>query len=347
MASAPPVDADGVQPVVLAADVGGTKTWLAIFRASGRNESARLTLQRAAKFSSGSAASLDQLVTAFLADERMPVDFACFGLPGPVSGRRAKLVNLPWEVDADALSARFGFRRCALINDLVANAYGLGELAPEDFAVLHPGEPGAAGNLAVISPGTGLGEAGVLWDGQRHLPFACEGGHSDFAPRTEMEVDLLLHLFHPYGHVSFERVLSGSMGIPNIYAFLRDTGRCPESPAVAALLKDHDAGTVISQSAADASCPLCIQTMQMFAGILGAEAGNLALKCMATGGVFIGGGIAAKTLPLLRQGALLEAFFAKGRFSDFMRRIPLRVVLNDRAALLGAARCALIQAAAS
>ncbi|MFZ4483883.1 MAG: glucokinase [Chthoniobacterales bacterium] len=347
MASAPPVDADGAQPVILAADVGGTKTWLAVFRATGRHESAPLTLLRAAKFSSTSAASLDQLIAGFLADEREPVDLACFGLPGPVSGRHAKLINLPWEVDADALSARFGFHRCALINDLVANAYGLGELKPEDFAVLHPGASGAAGNLAVISPGTGLGEAGILWDGQRHIPFACEGGHSDFAPRTELELELLRHLLGPYGHVSFERVISGSMGIPNLYAFLRDTRRCPESPAIAALLKDHDRGAVIAQAAADASCPLCVQTMQLFAGILGAEAGNLALKCMATGGVFIGGGIAAKTLPLLRQGELLAAFFAKGRFRDFMRRIPLRVVLNDQAALLGAARCALIQAAAS
>jgi len=331
----------GEGPVILGGDIGGTKTWLGIFRASGRDTAAPLTLQRAAKYSSSAADGLDQLIAEFLEDERDPVDFACFGLPGPVRGQRVKLINLPWEVDADALSARFGFRAAFLINDLVANAYGIGELDPRDFAILHGGEPGASGNMAVISPGTGLGEAGIFWDGHKHLPFACEGGHCDFAPRTELETELLRHLLAPYGHVSFERVLSGSMGLPNIYRFLRDTGRTAETPDVAALLETQDPGTVITRAAMDGSCPLCLQTMELFASILGAEAGNLALKTMATGGVFIGGGIAAKILPLLQRPALLEAFFAKGRFGDFMRKIPLRVILNDRAALLGAARHAL------
>lgn len=331
----------GEGPVILGGDVGGTKTWLAIFRAGGTDAAAPLTLQRAAKYTSRSAASLEQLVTEFLEDERFPVDYACFGLPGPVSGHHAKLVNLPWEINADTLTERFGFRGAFLINDLVANAYGIGELSPQDFVVLHPGDPEATGNMAVISPGTGLGEAGIFWDGRKHIPFACEGGHTDFAPRTELELALLNHLLSPYGHVSYERVLSGSMGLPNIYAFLRDTGRVPESPAVAELLKTNDPGVIISHAAADASCPLCVQTMHIFTTILGAEAGNLALKTMATGGVFIGGGIAAKILPLLQQPPLLEAFFSKGRFSEFMQRIPLRVILNDRAALLGAGRYAL------
>ncbi|MBE2180021.1 MAG: glucokinase [Chthoniobacterales bacterium] len=332
-------DAGGA--TILAADVGGTKTWLATFRADGIDSAAPLTMQRASKYSSRAAASLEQLIKEFLEDELSPVDFACFGLPGPVAGTRAKLVNLPWEIDAASLSAAFGFRGCFLINDLVANAYGIGELRPADFALLHRGSPGASGNMAVISPGTGLGEAGIFWDGRKHVPFACEGGHCDFAPRTELELALHQHLLHPYGHISFERVLSGSMGIPNIYNFLRDTGRVAETPAVAELLKAGDPGAVISAAAADASCPLCVQTMEIFTTILGAEAGNLALKIMATGGVFIGGGIAAKILPLLQRPPLLEAFFAKGRFSDFMQRIPLRVILNDRAALLGAARYAL------
>jgi glucokinase len=328
-------------PVVLAADVGGTKTWLATFRAGGSDAAAPLALQRAAKYSSPAAAGLDQLITEFLEDERDPVDYACFGLPGPVSDSHAKLVNLPWEVDADALAKRFGFRGSFLINDLVANAYGIGELAPEDFAVLHPGAPDASGNMAVISPGTGLGEAGIFWDGRKHTPFACEGGHCDFAPRNETELALLSHLLESHDHVSVERLLSGSMGIPNIYHFLRDTGREAETPTIAQLLETGDPGTIISRAAAEDTCPLCVRTMQTFASILGAEAGNLALKTMATGGVFIGGGIAAKTLPLLQQPPLLEAFFAKGRFGDFMRNIPLRVILNDRAALLGAARHAL------
>lgn len=326
---------------MLGGDVGGTKTWLGIFRAAGSDAGASLQLRRSAKYSSKSAASLGQLVAEFLQDEKDQVDFACFGLPGPVQGTRVRLVNLPWEIDAAALAARFGFRGCFLINDLMANASGIGELAPSDFAVLHAGDSDASGNMAVISPGTGLGEAGIFWDGRKHTPFACEGGHCDFAPRTELEVDLLRHLFASYGHVSFERVLSGSMGLPNLYAFLRDTGRGTESPAVAAALKHHDAGAVITRAALDGSCPLCLQTMELFAGILGAEAGNLALKTMATGGVFIGGGIATKILPLLQKPPLLEAFFAKGRFEKFMRRIPVRVILNDQAALLGAARHAL------
>lgn len=331
----------GEGPVILGGDIGGTKTWLGIFRASGSDSAAPLTLQRAAKYSSKSAAGLNQLIAEFLEDERDPVDFACFGLPGPVRGRRVRLINLPWEVDADALAAHFGFRAAFLINDLVANAYGIGELSPRDFAVLHQGETGVSGNMAVISPGTGLGEAGIFWDGRKHTPFACEGGHCDFAPRTELEVGLLKYLFAPYGHVSFERVLSGSMGIPNIYHFLRETGRAAETPSIAEALKTGDAGSIISKAALEDACPLCVQTMEIFASILGAEAGNLALKVMATGGVFIGGGIAAKILPLLQRPPLMEAFFAKGRFGEFMNKIPLRVILNDRAALLGAARHAL------
>lgn len=327
--------------VILGGDVGGTKTWLGIFRAGGNDAAAPLSLQRAAKYSSRASASLEQLIAEFLEDELHPVHYACFGLPGPVGGRQVKLVNLPWQIDADALETKFAFRGTFLINDLLANAYGIGELDASDFAVLHPGDQTASGNMAVISPGTGLGEAGIFWDGRKHTPFACEGGHCDFAPRNELELGLLKHLFAPYGHVSFERVLSGSMGIPNIYGFLRDTGRTPETPAVTEALKTGDAGSIISKAALEGSCPLCVQTMDLFASILGAEAGNLALKTMATGGVFIGGGIAAKVLPLLQRPPLLEAFFAKGRFSDFMRRIPLRVILNDRAALLGAARHAL------
>jgi glucokinase len=338
-----PIDAleSGKGPVILGGDVGGTKVWLGIFRAERNEVNSPLTLDRAAKFSSKSAVSLDAVMADFLADESQPVDFACFGLPGPVQGRRVSLVNLPWEIDADALASKFGLRGCFLINDLVANAYGIGELAPSDFAVLHAGDPDASGNMAVISPGTGLGEAGIFWDGHKHTPFACEGGHSDFAPRTQLEIDLLRHLFAIYARVSYERVLSGSMGIPNIYNFLRSTDLAEETPAITEALKTHDAGTVITRAALDGNCPLCALAMDLFVGILGAEAGNLALKTMATGGVFIGGGIATKILPLLQKPALLEAFFAKGRFEEFMRRIPVRVILNDQAALLGAARHAL------
>ena len=327
--------------LILGGDVGGTKTWLGIFRAAGSDAAAPLTLERAEKFSSPSVTALDELVATFLAGTNERIDFACFGLPGPVTGTRAKLVNLPWEVDASALAAEFGFRAAFLINDLVANAYGIGELDPADFAVLHPGGPDAAGNMAVISPGTGLGEAGIFWDGRKHIPFACEGGHCDFAPLDEIQSALLDHLRATHGHVSVERVLSGSMGLPNIYRFLATSGRTPETPTIAAAIAEQDPGAVITRAALEGTCPLCAQTMKIFISILGAEAGNLALKTMTTGGVFIGGGIAAKILPLLQQPTLLDSFFAKGRFREFMERIPLRVILNDRAALLGAARHAL------
>ena len=329
----------GSSATILGGDIGGTKTWLGIFRATGNDAAAPLTLERAEKFSSPSATSLDDLVANFLSGGPEQIDYACFGLPGPVSGTRAKLVNLPWEVDASALAAKFGFRAAFLINDLVANAYGIGELAPADFALLHPGTPDAAGNMAVISPGTGLGEAGIFWDGRKHIPFPCEGGHGDFAPADETQSALLAHLRATHDHVSVERVLSGSMGLPNIYHFLAT--RRPETPAIAAAIAAEDPGAVITRAALEGSCLLCVETLQTFVAILGAEAGNLALKTMATGGVFIGGGIATKILPLLQQPPLLEAFVNKGRFREFMQRIPLRVILNDRAALLGAARHAL------
>lgn len=179
----------GDGPLILGGDVGGTKTWLGLFWASGRDANAGLSLLRSAKYPSKSAGSLERLVGEFLGNEPFSADFACFGLLGPVRGTRVQLINLPWEVDADALQARFGIGGCFLINDLMANAYGIGEIHASDFALLHAGSPEAVGNMAVISPGTGLGEAGIYWDGRKHRPFACEGGHCDFAPRTELEVE--------------------------------------------------------------------------------------------------------------------------------------------------------------
>ena len=332
--------------VILGGDVGGTKTWLGLFRAEDSDAASPLVLERSEKFASSSAGSLDEHVAKFLAGSPHRVDFACFGLPGPVGETRAKLINLPWEVDATEIAARFGFRAAFLINDLVANARGIGELKTSDFEVLHRGAPNATGNMAVISPGTGLGEAGIFWDGRRHIPFACEGGHCDFAPVDETQSALLAHLRREHDHVSVERVLSGSMGIPNIYRFFASTGRERETPSTAAALATQDPGATITRAALDGSCPLCARTMQLFVRILGAEAGNLALKTMATGGIYIGGGIATKILPLLRSPDLREAFCAKGRFRRFMERIPMRVILDDRAALLGAARHALLTAGA-
>ena len=226
-----------------------------------------------------------------------------------------------------------------LVNDLEANAHGISVLAPEDFSVLHPGAADASGNRALISAGTGLGEAGLLADDAGYRPYPSEGGHCDFAPQNETESHLLLHLMGRFGHVSYERVLSGP-GLYNIYQFFRDTGRAEEPAWLAEEIRQRDPSAVISENALKGSCELCVKTMDQFVSLYGAEAGNLALKTMATGGLFIGGGIAPKILPKLKEPGFLKAFTAKGRVSSLLEAIPVRVILNDKTALLGAARLA-------
>ncbi|MGH8403816.1 MAG: glucokinase, partial [Gammaproteobacteria bacterium] len=227
-----------------------------------------------------------------------------------------------------------------LINDLEAHAYGLPLLAEKDFAVLHPGATGATGNQAIIAAGTGLGEAGLIWDGKAHIPYSTESGHADFAPRNELEIDLLRYLLREFNeHVSYERVLSGP-GLYNVYRFLRERGEQLESPEVAAGLKVSDPAAVITQAALAGICRLCSQALDLFVACYGAEAGNLALRAMATGGIFIGGGIAPKILAKLKGPAFLQAFLAKGRMRKLVEQIPVKVILNDKAALLGAANYA-------
>lgn len=206
--------------------------------------------------------------------------------------------------------------------------------------MIQKGAPDAEGNRCVVSPGTGLGEGGLFWDGKKHRVWACEGGHTDFAPRNELEIAMLEYLIKQYGHVSYERVASG-MGIENIYKFLRDTERGKELPKVAAEMKDGDVGVVISRHAELGDCPMCVQTVEIFLSCLGAEAGNMALKSMATGGVYLGGGIPAKMLSQIKSVGFTHAFNDKGRLSGLLQSMPVKVILNDQAALLGAARYAL------
>lgn len=322
--------------VILAGDVGGTKSNLAIFKTVGGS----LSLERNERFPSASYPGLNAIIREFLAKEKRPVLAACFGVPGPVKHGRAKPTNLSWGVDAADISKEFEIPYVSILNDLAANAYGIAELNPDDFAIIQEGAPDAEGNRCIVSPGTGLGEAGLYWDGRRYGVWACEGGHTDFGPRNDLEIALLEHLIKQYGHVSYERVASG-MGIENIYKFLRDTGRGKELPAVVQEMKTKDPNMVISKYAESGLCSMCVQTLEIFLGCLGAEAGNMALKSMATGGVYLGGGIPTKMLSHIKSVAFTHAFNDKGRLSGLMQTMPIKVILNDAAALLGAARYAL------
>ena len=243
-------------------------------------------------------------------------------------------------MDGRSLASAVGLQSVGLLNDLEANAWGIAALADNDFAVLSPGDPAATGNAAVISAGTGLGEAGLFFDGVRHRPFATEGGHADFAPRNELEVELWRFLAVEYGHVSYERVCSG-MGLVNIERFLRRQTGKPRPYSLERQMAGGDSAAAISGAALDGSDAVCDEALDRFVSIYGAAAGNLALKLMATGGVYLGGGIAPKILPRLQEGLFMRAFEDKGRFDDLLARIPVKVILNDKTALLGAARHAL------
>ena len=320
--------------MLLAGDIGGTNTRLGFFEADGPH----LGPSAEAVYPSRDYAGLAAILGDFLHAHRRSPALVCLGIAGPVIAGRVETPNLPWVVDAGQLREELRCGPVALLNDLEANAHGLRVLGPDDFAVLHAGAAGATGNAALISAGTGLGEAGLFWDGTRHRPFASEGGHADFAPRTPLERELDAHLAAKFGHVSYERVLSGP-GLVNVYRFLQLRGSHADGlPALREQLELADEAAAISAAALAGQDELCGQALDLFVSIYAAEAGNLALKVLATGGVYVGGGIAPKILAKLHGPAFLEAFTAKGRMSALLRDIPVRVVLNDRAALLGAAR---------
>lgn len=305
--------------MILAGDIGGTNTRLALVDGDPRDPAA------VEIYPSGAHSSLEEIVRAFLAAHGAEPAAASFAIAGPVRDGRVQVTNLAWSVDAASLASTLRLDRVQLLNDLEANAWGLPVLRPEDFHVLNRGAPDSTGNAAVCSAGTGLGEAGMYWDGARHHPFACEGGHADFAPLTKQQEGLRDHLAGRYGHVSYERVCSGP-GLVNIYEFL---GGSPS-------LEAPD----ISERALAGSDGTAVAALEMFVEIYGAEAGNLALKLMATGGVYLGGGIPPRILPKLEEGAFMRNFTAKGRFADLLAGVPVRVILNDRTALMGAALAA-------
>jgi glucokinase len=322
--------------MILAGDIGGTKVNLGLFEL--RN--GRLTLAQESGFPSRRYASLRQLVAEFLdGTGAPPIERACFGIAGPVRNGRVQVTNLPWTVEAASLSSELKISPVFLLNDLEANAYGLAELAPADFCVLNAGEPGATGNAAIISAGTGLGEGGLYWDGAKYHPFACEGGHSDFAPQTKLDAELFEYLAGRFGRVSWERVLSGA-GLFHIYEFLRDTKRGDEPEFLAAAMSQADPAVVISEWGMNGKSSRCAQAVDLFVSYYGAEAGNLGLKMMATGGVYIGGGIAPKMLARLQKDDFLAAFWEKAPMQALLKAMPVRVVLNQGTALLGSAHFA-------
>jgi glucokinase len=332
--------------MILAGDVGGTKIHLALYGFEG----GRLKPVRDQLFPAHQFASLDAVVKKFLADEAgviapEQIAAACFGCPGPVRDGRIQLTNLPWMLDQHDLAHATGVQHIFLINDLEANGYGIPELAPEQVATLHEGDAGAVGDRGLISAGTGLGEALLIWEGHAHRPVASEGGHCDFAPRSDREVALLRYLRDKLnGHVSWERVVSG-LGIQNIYAYLRDVEKMEEPDWLRDRMKIEDPNAAIGECGQNGSSQLCAETLKMFASAYGAEAGNLALKVLAVGGIYLGGGIAPKARPVLEAGGFMQAFLDKGRLSPVLEAMPVRIILDDTCALRGAAAYAEAHAA--
>lgn len=322
--------------MLLAGDVGGTKTILALY--DGGLEGLPLAVLREKTYPSTAYGSLEDIVKDFLTDRAESLDAACFGVAGPVVGGCCQTTNLPWLIDEKRLMAQLGIAKVKLLNDLQAMALGLLRLQPDEWVDLNPQGMPAAGNQAVIAAGTGLGEAVLCWDGQFYRALATEGGHGDFAPNDALEDGLLAYLRNKFGgHVSYERILSGP-GIVNIYEYLRDTHQAPESTELAGAMKNAaDPAQEITTRALQTGDALCRGTLTLFVRIFGAEAGNLALRCLATGGVLIGGGIAPKILSALQNGLFMQGFCAKGRFSEFLAAVPVRVALNSQTGLIGAA----------
>lgn len=321
--------------MLLAGDIGGTKTTLAVF-SEQRGPRAPLAEET---FHSAEFPSLEAIIERFLGGTDYQIERASFGVAGPVVDGEARITNLPWVIRRASLGDALHCGHVALLNDLVAIASGVPHLEPGDRSTLNEGRPERGGTLAVIAPGTGLGEAFLIWDGARYRAYASEGGHADFAPTDSTELELLRYLMARLDHVSYERVCSGK-GLPNIYAFLKETGRAEEPAWLAErLAAAADPSPVITEAALHAESPsaICLETMRLFVSIMGAEAGNLALKVLPSGGVYLGGGIPPRLLSLLREERFMRAFTHKGRLSQVLEPLPVHVILNPKIALLGAA----------
>jgi glucokinase len=319
--------------MLLAGDVGGTKTDLAIF-SSDKGPHEPLAESR---FVSAAYPGLEAMAREFMDRAEWKVDRASFGVAGPVIQNRVEVTNLPWTVDAEVLREELGLSSVTLLNDLAAIANGVPHLQPSEVYTLKQGRQDPEGAIAVIAPGTGLGEAFLTWDGDRYRPHASEGSHVDFAPSNPRQMQLLRYLWPRFEHVSYELVCSG-MGIPNVYAYFKNGGYAEEPDWLAEQLgQAEDPTPIIVNAALEDKSELCVLTLNTFISILGAEAGNLALKVMATGGVYLGGGIPPRILPALEQGAFLEAFHRKDRLEDVLVDLPVHMILDSDIALFGAA----------
>jgi glucokinase len=317
--------------MILAGDVGGTKAHLALFDFSG----GKLLHKRDKVFRPHEYSGLEEIVREFMAGDKASA--ACFGVPGPVRDGRLRLTNLPWTLDSRELASHLAIDHVFLINDLEANGYGIAELESSQIYTLSEGDASQMGNRALIAAGTGLGQCFLAWLGRQHRPFPSEGGHCDFAPRNEDEIDLLRFLRQKYnGRISFERVVSGQ-GFMNIYEFLREVRGMEEPAWLAERLTKEDPNAVITELAMQAKSEICWKTTDMFVSAFGAEAGNLALKILSVGGLYLGGGIAPRILEKLKDGTFMKAFTDKGRLSQLLVNTPVRIILDSRAALMGAA----------
>lgn len=320
--------------MILAGDVGGTNARLAFFE----RQNGGLRLISESIFPSRDYQGLGEIVSKFLKAEKIQPEVACFGIAGPVRDGRVETSNLPWVIEQNRLSGQIQVPTTLLINDLEANAWGIGGLDVKDLTPLNHVNS-SEGNQAVIAPGTGLGEAGLFWDGKQHHVFACEGGHADFAPQGELQIELLEFLAGRFGHVSYERILSGP-GLVNVYEFLRSTADADEHSEFEQEVHTGDSAAAISKAALDGTNTLAEKALNLWIAVYGAEAGNLALKTMSLGGIFLSGGISPKILPKLTGPVFMDAFVDKGRLRPLLEGMAVRVVTNDKVGLLGAARCA-------
>ncbi len=318
---------------ILAGDIGGTKTHLGLYTIQeGGPEALEIVT-----YPSQDVTGLEEMISDILKRHDVSVSAACFGIACPVVDGSCRPTNLNWSVSEENLRRQFGWQHIQILNDLATTAIAASRLGPSALTILNPGQPNIGGNMALVAPGTGLGQALLLADQGGYRPTASEGGHADFAPNNEAEINLWRYLHQRFGHVSIERVLSGQ-GLVNIFDWLSSSDNRDVSPVVKQAMESADPAAVITRYALNAEDALCHEALQRFCSIFGAVAGNLALTGMATGGVFLGGGIPPKILPALQASTFMKSFTAKGRFSDFMGTIPVQVIREDKAALIGAAQ---------
>ena len=325
------VSEDGIK--ILAGDVGGTKINMALYNATQNS----MELIKEAKYQSADHHSFTEVIQKFLKENKLETpDRICAGVAGPVFHGKVKITNLEEEMDAQEIKKTIGVKEVVLLNDLEVTAYGLAALKKEDIITLHEGNPDTKGNMAIIAPGTGLGEAGLYWNEKNYFPFPTEGGHCDFSPRTDLDINLLHFLQKKYGIVSWEKLVAGP-GIHDIYLFLRSLRSKKEPDWLTDELSKDDPSAVISKAGVDNKDEICVEAMEHFVRYLARESSNLVLKMKATGGLFLGGGIPPKIIPLLQKEIFLKSYFDCDRMEDLLKNVPVKIITKDKTALLGAA----------